>query len=85
MGFASWELLYRHLKPGRVRYIRSIVSFLDILGFRELIETRTAGDISRALRMLAESVEPNPLFKSEKIHFTKFSDTVIRSMPEAVR
>jgi hypothetical protein len=82
MGFATWELLYRHLKPGRVRYTRSIVSYLDILGFRKLIETRTAGEISRILRILAESVEPDPIFKSERIQFTKFSDTVIRSMPE---
>src|SRR5258708_18191832 len=82
MGFATWELLYRHLKPGKVRYTRSIVSYLDILGFRELVETRTAGEISRILRILAESVEPDPIFKSERIQFTRFSDTVIRSMPE---
>lgn len=82
MGFTTWELLYRHLKPGRVRYTRSIVSYLDILGFRQLIETRTAGEISRILRILAESVEPDPIFKSERIQFTNFSDTVIRSMPE---
>lgn len=78
---STWELLYGHLKPARVRYSRSIVSYLDILGFRELIETRKAGEISRILRVLAESVKPDPMFKSQKILFTKFSDTVIRSMP----
>lgn len=83
MGFTTWELLYGHLKPRRVTYTRSIVSYLDILGFRELVETRTDGEISRILRILAKSVEPDTVFKSEKVRFTKFSDTVVRSMPLA--
>lgn len=81
-GLATWEMFYSHLKPGRVKYSRSIVSYLDILGFRELVETKTPGSISRILRILAESVKPEPIFKSEKVRFTRFSDTVIRSMPE---
>ena len=80
---ATWELLYNNATPKRVQYSRSIVSYLDILGFHELIETKTAGEISRILRILAESVQPSSMFKGEKIQFTKFSDTVIRSMPEA--
>ena len=80
MGSTTWEL-YTRFKPKKVKYLRSIVSYLDILGFRELIETRKAGEISRLLRILAESVKPDPMFASEKIKFTKFSDTVIRSIP----
>ncbi len=83
MGYATWELLYRHLAPKTVKYVRSVVSYLDILGFSELIETRKAGEISHILRILAESVKPSPIFKEERIRFTKFSDTVIRSMPIA--
>jgi hypothetical protein len=82
MGSTTWELLYSHLKPEKVKYTRSVVSYLDILGFRDLIETRTAGEISRILRILTESVEPGQFFKSQKIKFTKFSDTVIRSIPD---
>jgi len=81
MGHATWELLYEHLKPRRVNYTRSVVSYLDILGFSELIRARTAGEISQILRILAESVKPDPIFKFERIQFTKFSDTVIRSIP----
>ncbi len=84
MGSTTWELLYGHLKPRRVEYTRSIVSYLDILGFRELIETKTPGQISRILRILGESVQPDSIFKSHRIQFTKFSDTVIRSMPEGI-
>jgi hypothetical protein len=80
---ATWEILYNNVTPKPVRYKRAIISYLDILGFRELIETHSAGDISRILRILAESVEPSAMFKKENIQFTKFSDTVIRSMPEA--
>ncbi|HXU36836.1 MAG TPA: hypothetical protein VN937_10785 [Blastocatellia bacterium] len=78
---STWELLYGNVRPAKVRYCRSIVSYLDILGFRELIETKKPGEISRILRVLGESVKPDPMFKSQKILFTKFSDTVIRSMP----
>ena len=80
---ATWEILYNNITPKPVRYTRAIISYLDILGFRELIETRSAGEISKILRILAESVEPGSIFKKEKIQFTKFSDTVIRSMPES--
>ncbi|HMD10089.1 MAG TPA: hypothetical protein VKH63_21325 [Candidatus Acidoferrum sp.] len=65
-----------------MNYTRSIVSYLDILGFRELIEKRTAGEVSRILRILAESIAPHPTDEPVKIEFTKFSDTVIRSTPE---
>jgi hypothetical protein len=83
MTATTWELLYGYPKPRTVKYIRSILSYLDILGFRRLIETRTAGEISRILRILGESVKPDSMFKDQKIQFTRFSDTVIRSMPEA--
>src|SRR5690349_16436307 len=69
---ATWEMLYSHTKPERVEYTRSIVSYLDILGFRELVDSRSAGEISRILPILAESVRPDSLFKSEKIEFTRF-------------
>jgi hypothetical protein len=78
---ATWELLYSNVVPKTVRYQRSIVTYIDILGFRDLIESKSAGEISKILRILAESVEPHPLFKSEKTRFTKFSDTIIRSTP----
>jgi hypothetical protein len=82
---ATWELLYSTPVPKTVQYKRSIVSYIDILGFRDLIESRPAGEISKILRILAESVEPDPLFTSARIRFTKFSDTVIRSTPFSVR
>lgn len=81
MGLITWEMLYSHIKPKKVKYVQSIVSYLDILGFRELVRTRKPGEISRLLRILSESVKPETVFKSEKIKSTKFSDTVIRTVP----
>jgi hypothetical protein len=52
---ASWDLLFRAVIPKRVKYTRSIISYLDILGFQDLIEKKTAGEMSQLLRILAES------------------------------
>src|SRR5260370_1485539 len=69
------------LQRKKVRYVRSVVSYIDILGFRQLIETKSAGEMSRILRILTTSVQPDPSFTLRPVHFTKFSDTVIRSIP----
>jgi hypothetical protein len=37
----TWELLYPNPKPKPVEYTPSIVSYLDILGFRELVASST--------------------------------------------
>jgi hypothetical protein len=76
---ATWELLYSNVTPKPVNYKKSIISYIDILGFRELIQSKSAGEISKILRILAESVEPHRLLNSERTRFTKFSDTIIRS------
>jgi hypothetical protein len=47
---ATWELLYNHVAPKPVEYVRSIVSYLDILGFQELVESKTAGELSKLAR-----------------------------------
>jgi hypothetical protein len=70
----------------KVNYVRSVLCYLDILGFRNLIEEKSAGEISRILGLLSESVKPDTdlLFNAKPL-FTKFSDTVIRSVPIDVR
>jgi hypothetical protein len=78
----TWEMLYPNPNPKHVEYTHSIVSYLDILGFRGLVKTKSAGEISRILRILAESARPDSLSKSTKTQFTRFSDTVIRSTPQ---
>jgi len=77
----TWELLYENPKPKIVRYTSSVVSYLDIIGFRELVKNKTPGEISRLLRILGESARPNSLAKFPRSQFTRFSDTIIRSIP----
>jgi hypothetical protein len=81
MALAMWEKWYRQVKQESVNYTRSIVSYLDILGFSSLVETKKPGKISRILRILGESVEPHPTDEPAEIIFTRFSDTIIRSIP----
>lgn len=61
-----------------VNYERSILTYTDILGFRELVATRSAGEISRAIRIVRDVVQPRR-FKSsipqlDEDDFRNFSD-----------
>jgi len=42
----------------KVKYEPMLVSYVDILGFGELINTKTAGEISRLLRIFNETTAP---------------------------
>jgi hypothetical protein len=64
-----------------VNYERSILTYIDILGFSELIANKSAGDISRAIRVVREAAEPRR-FKSafkeiSEADFRNFSDLCI--------
>jgi hypothetical protein len=66
----------------RVRYDAAIITYLDVLGFKQLIQTKTAGQISRIIRILQEATRPAPrVRKSEQIGYVNFSDTTIRILP----
>lgn len=41
----------------KVRYSFSLITYLDVLGFRNLIKQKTAGEISRLLRILKETTK----------------------------
>ena len=49
----------------KVNYESMLVSYVDILGFGELIKTKTAGEISRILRIFNETTAP-PTFKNRE-------------------
>jgi hypothetical protein len=67
----------------KLNYRPSLVSFLDILGFRELLRTRTAEDIAQSLRMLRDATRPedfeevdDKLFSTPK--WFQVSDAIVR-------
>ena len=64
-----------------VNYERSILTYIDILGFSELIANKSAGDISRSIRVVREAVEPRrfrgPFNEIAEADFRNFSDLCI--------
>lgn len=61
-----------------VNHERSILTYTDILGFRELVATRSAGEISRAIRIVRDVVQPrrfkSPIPQLDEDDFRNFSD-----------
>jgi hypothetical protein len=68
-------------KRKSVNYERSILTYIDILGFSELFTNKPAGDISRSIRVVREAAQPKR-FKSttpeiSEADFRNFSDLCI--------
>jgi hypothetical protein len=42
-----------------VNYEEALVTYLDMLGFRELVQCETAGRISRTIRLVREALRPD--------------------------
>ena len=74
-------------KRRSVSYERSILTYIDILGFRNLIRTKTPNDISRSIRVVREAVEPrrfkSPFPDIPAQDFLNFSDLCIIRTPLA--
>lgn len=73
------------MKKRDVRYERCLIVYIDILGFRQKIETQSANHISRCIRIIAEAVEPDQ-FKTKfpllpKENFVNFSDLCVLWFP----
>lgn len=72
-------------KPKRVQYKRSLVCHLDLLGFRELIRNKRAGEISKVLRLFTDAVAPTKKnYRVKELatkQFVAFSDTHITVIP----
>ncbi|HEU4560459.1 MAG TPA: hypothetical protein VFS20_21595 [Longimicrobium sp.] len=63
-------------------YEHAVVSFVDILGFKALVETRAAKEINQILSRLETTAQPFMMAGEEKpIVFMNFSDTVVRISP----
>lgn len=70
-------------KPRTVRYYESLVVYVDILGFKALIEKRRAGEISKLIREFRETLSHFPggdQVVDEPEHFINFSDLCVLSV-----
>jgi hypothetical protein len=65
-----------------MQYRRSLFTFLDILGFRELIRTKTPDEIGKVLTQLREHTKPDETTASMlEMQFQTFSDCTVRAVP----
>jgi hypothetical protein len=77
------------MKKRPVDYEVGLVTYIDILGFGELIRTKSAGEISRTIRVVKEAVQPLQFKTRFKTQFKEipdddyanFSDLSIISIP----
>jgi hypothetical protein len=71
----------------KVEYVPMLVSYVDILGFGDLIKTKTAGEISRILRLFNETTAPPTIRCRDAIpdlpeqEQVSFSDLVMTCTP----
>jgi len=65
-----------------VIYDQALVAYLDILGFRELVQTETAGRISRTIRVVRDAVKPTrDRRRVYEMTYQSFSDLTVISIP----
>jgi hypothetical protein len=68
-----------------VQYERCLIVYIDILGFKEKIDTKSANHISRCIRVIAEAIEPyrfkSTLPKLPRENFVNFSDLCVLWFP----
>ena len=63
------------------KYKRCLLTYLDILGFKQIVETKTADEIWSILDSFKEAVQPGEYEKkSRTTYFINFSDTNIRAI-----
>ena len=69
-------------KRKNVRYTPSLVAYLDILGFRDLVSKISPNRISRIIRMVKEEIIPNGMFaEAAKVQHRNFSDLTVITLP----
>jgi hypothetical protein len=65
-----------------VKYQKSIVTYLDILGFRQLVSAKSVNDIHRILEALGDHAKPDEKSTQQfDMHFVTFSDCTVRTVP----
>lgn len=69
------------LKPKKVQYKTSLVTYIDILGFRRLLQDKTAAEISRILRIVKTAARHDEETEADFDRlYEHFSDLTIRAV-----
>lgn len=65
-----------------LRYLPHLVTFIDIMGFRKLVERRSPNFISWAIRQVQQITVPNPhTNKHNGENYVNFSDLIVHTIP----
>jgi hypothetical protein len=65
-----------------LKYSLHLVTYLDILGFRDLVSEESPNFISRAIRKVIESTEPDEIGKKQyHENYVNFSDLIVHTVP----
>lgn len=65
-----------------VEYQPHLITYLDILGFQELIDTRSAGFISKVIRIVQDATRPaERITKEYEVQYQNFSDLCVIATP----
>ena len=65
-----------------VNYDEALVTYLDMLGFRELVQSDTAGRISRTIRLVRDALRPDrDRARLYEMTYQSFSDLTVVSIP----
>jgi hypothetical protein len=69
-------------KKRTLKYEVHLVTYLDILGFRDLVAEASPNFISRAIRLILEATEPDSTSKRNfKENYVNFSDLIVHTVP----
>lgn len=71
-----------HVDKRNLEYEPHLVSYIDILGFRELVATKSPNFISRAIRRVQEITAPDAqIQKVNKENYINLSDLIVHTVP----
>ena len=73
--------LSKVLRKPRLNYTRAVVTYLDVLGFREIINTRSAVEVADILSRFQRRSEPYIEAQAAGHTAYGFSDLVVRIAP----
>jgi hypothetical protein len=69
-------------KKRNLNYSPHLITYIDILGFRELVEEKSPNFISRAIRKVIETTAPDAeIRRINEENFVSFSDLIVHTIP----
>ena len=73
---------FANQKKRNLQYSPHLITYIDILGFRELVEEKSPNFISKAIRRVIETTAPDSeTLKKNRENYISFSDLIVHTTP----